>query len=411
MLEIRPIIAESSTAESSQVQVVLNDLTDKSLVIPDYQRDSNQWGEQRKSLLIESVINNLTIPAFFFEVSHKDGMEINEVVDGQQRLTTLGDFFADKFPLVSADEAPYISPNSVYYAGKKYSELPIQYQKSFKNYRLSIIKLRNLGDMKLEIFRRINQGGTPLSGQDIRLAYYGNESPTMTFIRLVGIYDVNRTSSKRTIESEQTTRYGLIYPWSGKQGKFWSQWWAAKEIAHGQAPSEMFLWSLVSIYYSELNNLVQDSKTLNLVNCRYHNTIEEALDAFCGYLNYQDRNPGLPKLFIGLNELKDDFSEFFMTAFSELTLISSLPIAKYRLIASAIGNLYKQKKQVKNLSEEACQCLIEFIRKPQETAGFILKDSEVGNKYPLGKGRWAGAGGYYRQFEIIREIINEIVKK
>ena len=37
--------------------------------------------------LIESVINNLTIPAFFFEVLVEGGIEKNEVVDGQQRLT------------------------------------------------------------------------------------------------------------------------------------------------------------------------------------------------------------------------------------------------------------------------------------------------------------------------------------
>ncbi|MGB3508942.1 MAG: hypothetical protein WBA93_06825 [Microcoleaceae cyanobacterium] len=39
----------------------------------------------------------------------------------------------------------------------------------------------------MEIFRRINEGGTHLSGQDIRLAYY-SESRTVIFIRLVGIH-------------------------------------------------------------------------------------------------------------------------------------------------------------------------------------------------------------------------------
>jgi hypothetical protein len=41
--------------------------------------------------------------------------------------------------------------------------------------------------MRLEIFRRINQGGTPLSGQDIRLAYYGEKSPSLALIRLAGV--------------------------------------------------------------------------------------------------------------------------------------------------------------------------------------------------------------------------------
>jgi len=137
---VRPLISESSTSESCNVEVVIGDLQAGTLQIPDYQRDCNQWGDDTKSLLIESVINNLTIPAFFFEVLSRDGMEYNEVVDGQQRLTTLRDFFEGRFSLVSADDAPYISPYSLHYAGKKFNELPIQYQQSFKKYRLTIIK-------------------------------------------------------------------------------------------------------------------------------------------------------------------------------------------------------------------------------------------------------------------------------
>lgn len=67
--EVRPLISESSTSESTNVEVVMNDLKDKILTIPDYQRDSDQWSETTKSLFVESVINNLSIPAFFFEVN------------------------------------------------------------------------------------------------------------------------------------------------------------------------------------------------------------------------------------------------------------------------------------------------------------------------------------------------------
>jgi hypothetical protein len=68
----------------------MNDLRDKIVRIPDYQRDSDQWAEPTKSLLVESVINNLSIPAFFFEVSVDAGVEKNEVIDcgSCRRLTT-----------------------------------------------------------------------------------------------------------------------------------------------------------------------------------------------------------------------------------------------------------------------------------------------------------------------------------
>ncbi len=115
----------------------MNDLRDKTLLIPDYQRDSDQWGETTKSLLVESVINNLSIPAFFFEVQldATTSVEKNDVVDGQQRLTTLNEFFINKFRLVESQDAPYISPDSVHYAGKTFDELPPTYQQAFKKYR------------------------------------------------------------------------------------------------------------------------------------------------------------------------------------------------------------------------------------------------------------------------------------
>ncbi|MEJ0089585.1 MAG: DUF262 domain-containing protein [Limisphaerales bacterium] len=181
----------------------MNDLRDKVLLIPDYQRDSDQWGETTKSLLVESVINNLSIPAFFFEVvlDEANSVEKNYVVDGQQRLTTLNEFVNNKLRLVDSQDAPYISPDSVHYAGKTFDELPQAYQQAFKKYRLTVIKLRNLGKMRLEVFRRINQGGTPLSGQDIRLAYYGGQSSSIAFIRIVGVYDSTKVSGQRFRET------------------------------------------------------------------------------------------------------------------------------------------------------------------------------------------------------------------
>lgn len=68
--EAKPLIPESSTSESTRVDSVLKDLEDGIIQIPDYQRDSDQWDEVTKSLLIESIINNLSIPAFFFR-SHR----------------------------------------------------------------------------------------------------------------------------------------------------------------------------------------------------------------------------------------------------------------------------------------------------------------------------------------------------
>jgi hypothetical protein len=127
MTEIGPLIAECATTEATNVEVVMNELRGNFIRIPEYQRDSDQWSDETKSLLVESVINNLSVPAFFFERILEGGVEKNDVIDGQQRLTTLSDFFANKLRLVGSQDAPYLSPNSIHYAGKTFDQLPEPY--------------------------------------------------------------------------------------------------------------------------------------------------------------------------------------------------------------------------------------------------------------------------------------------
>src|SRR5262249_38181742 len=251
-----------------------NDMRDQVIRIPDYQRDSDQWSETTKSLLVESVINNLSIPAFFLEVVLESGVEMNEVIDGQQRLTTLFDFFGNRFRLVDSQDAPYLSPNSIHYAGKTFSELPEPYRAAFRRYRLAVIKLRNLGEMKLEVFRRINQGGTPLSGQDIRLAYYGEASPSLAFIRIAGIYDQHRLAAQRFLNNARV-KYDLTFPWTDPLAvEAWNDWWADKETAHGQTASETFLWSLVVAQVQSLDAILQNSAALQKLNTRFNGGID-----------------------------------------------------------------------------------------------------------------------------------------
>ena len=85
-IEGLPLVTDKTRAQSENIETVVGRLRNERIVIPDYQRDAEQWDERKESLFIESILNNLTIPAFFF--SQRDDQKI-EVVDGQQRLTTI----------------------------------------------------------------------------------------------------------------------------------------------------------------------------------------------------------------------------------------------------------------------------------------------------------------------------------
>jgi len=402
----KPLITESSTSESTTVEVVMNDMRDETLRIPDYQRDADQWDDSTKSLFIESVINNLTIPAFFFEPRQESGIEINEVVDGQQRLTTLYDFFMHKFRLVPAEAAAYLSPDRVHYANKTYDELPPPYRAAFKRYRLTIIKLRQLGGMRLEVFRRINQGGTPLSGHDIRLAYYGEGSPSVSLIRLVGIYDVDRPASRRFVASA-STNFGLVHPWQPDPLESWKEWWSDKEIARGQTASESFLLSIVSSQYDKLEVLLQDEGARGTIGIRFNGAMEEALDAAIAQLQYQDtRGQSLPSMLIDFSELHQNFFPYYEWWIHALLAhrAPNLPVSKNRMISSVIGAAYALGLDATTLSDAAWTKLEDFIRRPQEVA----KSAKV--DWPQSKGRWDGQKGYRAQFAAIRQVVQKISK-
>jgi hypothetical protein len=403
--DIKPLIPESSTSESTSVEVVLNDLRDSIVQIPDYQRDSDQWSEATKSLLIESVINNLSIPAFFFEVILDGGVERNEVVDGQQRLTTLSEFFNRKFRLVDSQDAPYISPQSVHYAGRTFDELPQAYQQAFKKYRLAVIKLRDLKEMRLEVFRRINQGGTPLSGQDIRLAYYGESSRSLALLRLVGIYDPHRQASKRFLQSAKE-QFGLRYPWKNQSAlEVWRDWWEDKEISRGQTPSESFLWALIAAQSDRLDAILQNPSALQKLNVRFNKGVDEALDAYCAQLHWQDSNPSTPPALMSFDEMHSKFLPYYMGWIDVLLgqKGSNLPVTKHRTVSAMIGVAYKQKMAVNGLGEQQWTNIVEFIRRPTEIAG------KVNVYWPVSRGRWDGKKGYRAQLDAAHAIILKLV--
>lgn len=403
--DVKPLIPESSTSESTTVEVALNDLRDKTLEIPDYQRDSDQWTESTKSLLVESIINNLSVPAFFFEIVLEGGVEKNYVVDGQQRLTTLDQFYNNELKLVDSDDAPYLSPNSIHYAGKNFRNLPLAYQQAFKKYRITVIKLRNLGDMRLEVFRRINQGGTPLSGQDIRLAYYGIDSPSLALIRVAGIYDHDKPASRRFLERSKNN-FNIDYPWKNQASKeCWKEWWADKVIANGQTASEMFLWAIISSQVDNLDAILSNKAALQVLNCRFNRAVDEALDVCCAQLRYQDKNSNIPPALMSYSEMSDRFFPAFekWTGYILGQKGINLPVTKHRIIAGVIGAAYALSVDPAKLNEQQWTNIIEFIRRPQELS------AKLNMEYPQSRGRWDGKKGYNSQLKAVKNIIGKIV--
>lgn len=131
---------------------------------PDFQRKAGIWDTKRKSRLVESLLLRIPIPVFYVAANEDD---LWSVVDGIQRITTLYDFINGRFPLTRLE---YLTQ----FDGAHYDALPRSMQRRISETQLivNVIEPGTPDDVMFNIFRRINTGGLPLTGQEIRHALH-----------------------------------------------------------------------------------------------------------------------------------------------------------------------------------------------------------------------------------------------
>jgi Protein of unknown function DUF262 len=134
---------------------------------PFYQRRS-RWDEERQSKLIESFIINIPVPPIFL---YERAYNSYEVMDGQQRITAIADFYGNRFALTGLDLWPELN-------GMTYAELPNKIRSGLDRRSLSSIVLLKESAPDEEdaiflrqlVFERLNTGGVKLERQEIRNA-------------------------------------------------------------------------------------------------------------------------------------------------------------------------------------------------------------------------------------------------
>ena len=123
---------------------------------PEYQR-GKVWAKNRRQLLLDSISKHMHVPAVYLRALDND---YYECVDGQQRLTTIFDFFDDKIEL-SKKYTPQ-------YGGKCFSKLPKAIQDVFEDHELMVVELTNSTDEEIrELFDRLQRGMSLTSGEKL----------------------------------------------------------------------------------------------------------------------------------------------------------------------------------------------------------------------------------------------------
>ncbi len=134
---------------------------------PDYQRPA-VWSTAQKQLLIDTILRGYDIPKLYWRQTGSRPDKY-DVVDGQQRLRAIWDFFDGPFKL--PDNADAIEGQPI--AGCSYNDLPDDLRIRFDIYPLDIVVLSELDEDEVrEMFLRL-QNGTSLKAQEKRNAYPG----------------------------------------------------------------------------------------------------------------------------------------------------------------------------------------------------------------------------------------------
>lgn len=135
-----------------ELETIVRRIMDEEIDLqPEFQR-GEIWDEKRRQRLIDTVLREWYIPAV--HIVRENDREL--VLDGQQRLATIRDFFIGKI-VVDGRIEPQPSETSQFH-GMRFSDLPRETQRALRRFPLPVVYLTNHtpGEPN-ELFFRLNQ--------------------------------------------------------------------------------------------------------------------------------------------------------------------------------------------------------------------------------------------------------------
>ncbi|MCQ2107340.1 HNH endonuclease family protein [Fibrobacter sp.] len=133
-------------------------LAGKLTIQPEYQRNYIYADGKRDVAVIDSMLKGYPLGLIYF---NKIDDEHFEVLDGQQRITSIGRFVKEKFGVADANGIPQ------YFGG-----LPAEKQKQIEDYELLVYVCKGEETEIKEWFKTINITGVPLNEQELSNAIF-----------------------------------------------------------------------------------------------------------------------------------------------------------------------------------------------------------------------------------------------
>jgi len=134
-----------------------------------YQRQSGLWPNSARSYFIDTILEGYPFPkVYFHEYLDRQTKKVRtDLIDGQQRITTIQDFLQDKLVL---------GGNSKRHQGNRFSDLDEETQDKFLFYVIATDVIRDAGVPEiLQMFRRMNAYTLPLNAAEKRNSEFSGE--------------------------------------------------------------------------------------------------------------------------------------------------------------------------------------------------------------------------------------------
>lgn len=140
-------------------------LAGKLTIQPEYQRNYIYADGKKDVAVIHSILKGYPIGLIYFTKVAEDKYEI---LDGQQRITSIGRFLTGKFPIIGADGIPH------YFNG-----LAEDLQEKILKTKLTIYECSGTESEIKEWFKTINIAGVPLNEQELSNAIHSGPFVTL----------------------------------------------------------------------------------------------------------------------------------------------------------------------------------------------------------------------------------------
>lgn len=170
-----------------------------------FQRKTGLWDIGVKSRLIETIILNMPIPAFYFDAS-EDSKWL--VIDGLQRLSAIKEFVLDKsYSLTHLD---YIAELE----GLSFDEIERKYQRRIEEFDVIayLIEPGTPKHVKYKIFKNINTSALILEPQEIRHALNDGKAASIVkelseLLEFRKVIRIGSKSKERMLDREIALRF------------------------------------------------------------------------------------------------------------------------------------------------------------------------------------------------------------